>query len=72
MHETQETRVCSPGWEDPLEEEMAACSSSLAWEVSQTGVWQATVHGVIKSCTQVSMCADTHTHNAQYMNYSNL
>ena len=25
------------GWEDPLEKEMAAHSSILAWEISQTG-----------------------------------
>ena len=25
-----------PGWEDPLEEEMATCSSILAWRIPQT------------------------------------
>ena len=30
MQETQETQVQSLGWEDPLEEEMAMCSSILA------------------------------------------
>ena len=30
MQETQETQVPSLGWEDPLEEEMATCSSILA------------------------------------------
>ena len=30
----QETRVRSLGWEDPLEKEMAAYSSILAWEIS--------------------------------------
>ena len=29
----QETWVWSLGWEDPLEREMAACSSSLAWKI---------------------------------------
>ena len=29
----QETRVRSLGWEDPLEKEMAAHSSILAWEI---------------------------------------
>ena len=29
--ELQEMRVRSLGWEDPLEEEMAAHSSTLAW-----------------------------------------
>ena len=29
----QETRVQSLGWEDPLEKEMATCSSILAWRI---------------------------------------
>ena len=29
----QEARVISPGWEDPLEEEMATHSSILAWRI---------------------------------------
>ena len=29
----QETEVPSLGWEDPLEEEMATYSRSLAWEI---------------------------------------
>ena len=32
----QETRVPSLGWEDPLEKEMAAHSSILAWEIPWT------------------------------------
>ena len=32
----QETRVRSLGWEDPLEKEMAAHSSILAWKISWT------------------------------------
>jgi len=32
----QETHVQSLGWEDPLEEEMATCSSILAWEIPWT------------------------------------
>ena len=32
----QESWVRSPGWEDPLEVEMAANSSILAWEIPQT------------------------------------
>ena len=39
----QETRVRSLGWEDPLEEEMASHSSTLAWRVPWTeepgGLW---------------------------------
>ena len=29
----QETQVQSLGWEDPLEKEMATCSSILIWEI---------------------------------------
>ena len=29
----QETGVQSPGWEDPLEEEMATHSSTLGWKI---------------------------------------
>ena len=36
MQEMQEMRVRSPGWEDPLKEEMATHSSILAWEISWT------------------------------------
>ena len=32
----QETRIRSLGWEDPLEEEMAAHSSILAWKIPRT------------------------------------
>ena len=32
----QETRVCSRGWEDPLEKEMATHSSILAWRIPWT------------------------------------
>ena len=31
-----ETQVPSPGWEDPLEKEMAIHSSILAWEIPWT------------------------------------
>ena len=33
MQETQETWIQSLGWEDPLEEEMAIHSSTLAWKI---------------------------------------
>ena len=38
MQETQEAQFQSLGWEDedPLEEEMATCSSILAWEIPWT------------------------------------
>ena len=32
----QETQVRSLGWEDPLEEEMATHSSTLAWKIPWT------------------------------------
>ena len=32
----QETWVLSPGWEDPLEKEMATHSSILAWRIPWT------------------------------------
>ena len=32
----QETQVQSPGWEDPLEQEMATHSSTLAWKIPWT------------------------------------
>ena len=52
----QETWVRPLGWEDPLEKEMATCSSILAWKIAwmEEGAWRATVHGVPKS--------QTHTH----------
>ena len=34
--EMQETRVPSPGWEDPLEEEVAPRSSMRPWEIPRT------------------------------------
>ena len=36
MQETQETCVQSLGWADPVEKEMAAHSSILAWEIPWT------------------------------------
>ena len=50
-----ETRVWSLGWEDPLEEGMATHSSILNWRILRDrGTWQATVHGVAKSWTQLN------------------
>ena len=44
-----------PGWKDPLEEHMATHSSILAWRIPlDRAAWQATVHGVAKSRTQLS------------------
>ena len=36
MQKTQEMQVRSLGQEDPLVEEMAICSSILAWKIPQT------------------------------------
>ena len=36
MQEMQERQVRSLGQEDPLEEEMATCSSILAWKIPWT------------------------------------
>ena len=48
----QDTWVQSLGWEDSLEEAMAAHSSIPAWRIPTDRVaWQATVHGVTKSRT---------------------
>ena len=48
----QETQVQSLGWEDPLENGVATHPSILAWSIPMDrGAWQATVHGVAKSCT---------------------
>ena len=48
----QETRVRSPGWEDPLEKEMVTHSSILAWKnLMDRGAWWAAVHGVAESGT---------------------
>ena len=46
----------TPGEEDPPEREMTTYSSILAWDIPRTA-WQATVHRVAKSQTQLS----THT-----------
>ena len=36
VQETQEMRIRSLGWEDPLEEAMATHSSILAWKIPWT------------------------------------
>ena len=57
----QETVVRSLGWEDPLEEDLGTHSIFLVWRIpTDRGAWQATVHGVAKSGTQLS--DDAHTH----------
>ena len=56
-----ETQVQFLGQEDPLEKWMATHASILAWEIKKKkknptdrDVWQATVHGIAKSLTQLS------------------
>ena len=50
----QKTWVQFLGQEDPLERKMATHSSLLAWENPvDRGAWQATVHVVSKSWTQL-------------------
>ena len=39
LHAVQETQVRSLSWEDLLEKEMAAHSSSLAWRVAWRNPW---------------------------------
>ena len=52
MKETQELRVQSLAWEDPLEEEMATHSSIFAGKkLMDRGAWWAIVHGIAKSWT---------------------
>ena len=50
----QETQVWYLGREDPLQKEMATHSSILAWRIPIWGAWQATVHGITKSWTQLN------------------
>ena len=48
--------VCNEGdlgWEDPLEKEMATHSTILPGDSMDRGGWQAVVHGVTKSWTQL-------------------
>ena len=49
MQETHDMWAQFLGWEDPLEEEMASHSSTLALgNPMDRGAWQATVHGVAR------------------------
>ena len=49
----RETWVQSLGWEDPLEEGMAAHSSIPGWKIAWTEVLGGIVHEVSKSWTQL-------------------
>ena len=48
-----ESWVRSPGWEDPLEKEMATHLSTLAWKIPWTDE-PGGLHGLAKSQTQLS------------------
>ena len=51
----QEAWVLTLGWEDPLEEGMATHFNILSWRIHMDRrAWQATVHRVAKSRTQLS------------------
>ena len=66
MQEMQETRVWSLGWKDPLEEGMAAHSSTLAWRIPWTeepgGLWfiwcfiDFVLKKTVKVCAQPTLC----------------
>ena len=67
----QETRVRPLGWEDPLENEMATHSSTLAWKISWTeepGRLH-TVYAVAKSRTRLSGFTFTIAKNSNLHNY---
>ena len=50
----QETRVCFLSWEDALAKGIATHSSILAWRNPwNRGSWQATVHGVTRTESDV-------------------
>ena len=55
------------GWEDPLEDGVAAHSSILAWRISvDRGAWRATVHGVAESnMTERLSIAHTFSHYSE-------
>ena len=55
LPEVQKTWVRFLGGEDPLEKKMTTQSNIPAWRIPMDkGTWQATVHWVTKSRTQLS------------------
>ena len=57
----REPWVRSLGWEDPLEKEMAAHSSILAWSIPMDrGAWQSTVHSIAKTQTTERLSAEVY------------
>ena len=61
MQETEETRVQSLGWEDPLEEGMASLSSILAWRIPRTEEPGGLQSIGLQSWTRLKQLS-THTH----------
>ena len=63
MQEIQETRVQSLGGEEPLEEEMATCSSIFAWKIPWTeepgGLQSMGLQRVGHNC-KVCVCTGSH------------
>ena len=57
MQEKQETQILSLGWKDPLEKEMAAHSSILAWEIPEGySPWGHKESGTTEhACTMISV-----------------
>ena len=55
-------QVQSLSWEDPLEQEMAMCSSVLAWESHGQRSLVATIHAESNMTEQLSTHMRAHTH----------
>ena len=54
MQEMQETQFLSLDQKDLIEEKMATHSTSYLENPMNRGAWRASVHGVVKSWTQLS------------------
>ena len=66
MQKAQEMQVQSLSWEDPLEQEMAMCSSVLAWESHGQRSLVATIHAESNMTEQLSTHMHAHTHTHTY------
>ena len=64
MQETQETRVPSLDWEDPLEEEMVTHSGYYCLEnPMDRGAWQSTIHRVTRVSHNLATKVPPHTYH---------